>query len=333
MSLHRRPMRSGDVLQGASLLRTHPCFEPQYRKTGDALQTAWIKCLGREAFQAIVLEEKCGANSRMLGVGVFVFVRQVFLERAKQPPFFWLGPELAKEIVSGDDPLLSDEDVRRSNATGSLNLVAWPMSMPPEDMGRPDVANFMVSSVVEGIRGYRIQEIVAQTPVPEEAHATMLTGLSLLHRRGVQDKVGLEELRTIVRSPHVLFLTKEAAMTRVGAWSSTMFLTPEPRIGFSRCEQLLMTEALHAGTDEELAARRCVSVSAVKKAWKSIYRRVVDAQVELGLDSDHHLETGDRGKQKKQLVLGYVREHPEELRPVDMRYVTSEAERQQKAAD
>jgi hypothetical protein len=61
-----------------------------------------------------------------------------------------------------------------------------------------------------------------------------------------------------------------------------------------------------------------VSLSAVKKTWASIYlrslsRRPSDVKIEFdGTD-------GDRGKEKKQKLLAYLREHPEELRPYSLR--------------
>ena len=59
-------------------------------------------------------------------------------------------------------------------------------------------------------------------------------------------------------------------------------------------------------------ARRGVSVSAVKKTWRLVYARVAQRAPEVGLD------VGDgesRGREEKQRLLAYLREHPEELRP------------------
>ena len=62
-----------------------------------------------------------------------------------------------------------------------------------------------------------------------------------------------------------------------------------------------------------------VSLSAVKKTWASVYLRVQSRKppdVRIELDANIN---GDRGKEKKQKLLAYLREHPEELRPYSLR--------------
>ena len=58
-------------------------------------------------------------------------------------------------------------------------------------------------------------------------------------------------------------------------------------------------------------------LSAVKKAWCSIYDRVAAHLPDsiLDVDAEEERQNGDRRKQKKQRLLAYLREHPEELRP------------------
>ena len=108
------------------------------------------------------------------------------------------------------------------------------------------------------------------------------------------------------------------AAQRPGAWTSFFFARRSPTIGFTRSEQKLLSAALHGGIDGELSDQLGISLSAVKKTWAAIYLRVQsrkpsDLRIELdGTD-------GDRGKEKKQKLLAYLREHPEELRPYSLR--------------
>jgi hypothetical protein len=59
-----------------------------------------------------------------------------------------------------------------------------------------------------------------------------------------------------------------------------------------------------------------ISLATVKKTWRSIYDRVAAFSPELipGNLADDGANT--RGKAKKQRLIAYIREHPEELRPV-----------------
>jgi DNA-binding NarL/FixJ family response regulator len=75
--------------------------------------------------------------------------------------------------------------------------------------------------------------------------------------------------------------------------------------------------ALTGGTDGEIANSMGISRFTVKTTWRAIYDRVALRQPDLVPDRSH--EDGQahaRGKQKKQRLLDYLREHPEELRPV-----------------
>jgi hypothetical protein len=84
--------------------------------------------------------------------------------------------------------------------------------------------------------------------------------------------------------------------------------------------------ALDGGTDKELADELGISLSAVKKTWRMIYDRVAACQPELiPSNSQADAWTQDRGKQKKQRLLAYLREHPEELRPVSRKLLQQAA--------
>jgi hypothetical protein len=50
----------------------------------------------------------------------------------------------------------------------------------------------------------------------------------------------------------------------------------------------------------------------VKNSWRSIYNRAISSLPEIFLDNAQ----AKRGKEKKRRLLAYLRDHPEELRPV-----------------
>jgi hypothetical protein len=85
-------------------------------------------------------------------------------------------------------------------------------------------------------------------------------------------------------------------------------------LGLQDADQQLLTTALTGLTDEELARSLKLPLPAVKKRWRSLFERA-SAHPSLFPDMCDGLEDGGRGRQKRQFVLAYVREHPEELRP------------------
>ena len=124
-------------------------------------------------------------------------------------------------------------------------------------------------------------------------------------------------MRAIVSKPHIVGLTREMALGRLGSWVGSLFLYEPPLFGFNVSEQRLLLSALAGGTDEQLSDDLGISLSAVKKTWRSIYDRVAACLPELiPGNSQPDGEASRRGKDKKQRLISYLREHPQELRPV-----------------
>jgi len=84
----------------------------------------------------------------------------------------------------------------------------------------------------------------------------------------------------------------------------------QPQIAFTPSEQELLEVALEGADDAAAAKSLFVSVAAIKRRWAGIFERVAAIRPDLCPPAD-----GARGIQKRQRVLTYVRNHPEELRP------------------
>jgi hypothetical protein len=87
-------------------------------------------------------------------------------------------------------------------------------------------------------------------------------------------------------------------------------------MGFGKSDQELLLGALQGTTDPELAVKLCVSVSAIKKRWLSIFSRIEQVKPDLLPFSARKTATdAKRGLQRRHHILTYIRGHPEELRP------------------
>lgn len=319
MSLRYRQLRPDDLSTGIDLIAKHPEFGPQYAEQWDAVYQAWSSSLHKEAFVGKFFEELQNGRPVPMAVGIFVFVTDEFMLEAKQPPFFWFGPELAKRISSGASPLLSDKEVRRRNSTSGLNLVPWPTGIGAADRHRPELTQEFLGVFIRETSSFRIKEAIFQTPVAQDLHASLLTGAILVGKQSSGNDLSQQELQEIVSKPHLMYLTRELALARVGSWATSLFSYSDPQIGFARSEQRLLDAALRGLTDEELTVELQVSLSAIKKTWRSIYSRVEHAGLPILPALTESREDGDRGKGKRHRLLNYVREHPEELRPFSMK--------------
>jgi DNA-binding CsgD family transcriptional regulator len=130
----------------------------------------------------------------------------------------------------------------------------------------------------------------------------------------------------LIREPHVAGITREMALQQFGSWISSLFRYEPPRFRFSRSEQRLLLSAMAGGTDEELAGQLSISLSTVKKTWLSVYDRVAACLPELvPRKASAGPDLSTRGRDKKQHLIVYLREHPEELRPTSRKLLRQSA--------
>ena len=320
MALRYRPMRAEDIDDCVQSVERHPRIGPTYAGLSSALAAAWSSLLGLDACCALLFEEQNGSDVRLIGPGVWVAVTDEFAAEIQRPPFVWIGPELACRIANGNSPVLSNQQFREANASAGLNIVAWPSGPLPDDAARMDVNYLYMDSFIERVRGHRLKQAVFQPSLVEEVQAVVQWGAAVATADGLQSDLSKVDLGGGTLDPWVLVMNAELAASRFGSWATALFVTADPRIGFSRSEQHLLDAALRGLTDDELALELDVSISAVKKTWLSIYSRVEGSGAPILPElPDDRADRTDRGKGKKHRLLNYVREHPEELRPVSMK--------------
>ncbi len=324
MGLRWRQMQAKNVRECAEIIAAHPIISPRYRRAIHDLRLAWMRLLGSQAMITAVFEEVEGARSRTWGVGVAVFVNDDFIREVTTPPLFWFGPELAKRVMRGSSPILSDSQVRKANSGEGLNLLVWESVLRPEFANRPDVYQLMMSAFLELHRGFLLKEMITSQSesVQRLGWAVDAGGFYWDSTKACYVKSLKGSAEEFIRKPHTVGITRELELNRPGSWVGTLFEYHPPRFRFSPSEQRLLLTALggEIGTDQDLANALGVSLPTVKKMWLSVYRRVADRQPEIVRHSpDSETETSKRGKEKRRHLLAYLREHPEELRPISQK--------------
>jgi hypothetical protein len=324
MGLQDRPMQPKDVAECARIIAAHPVIGLRYGSAISDLGPAWLRLLGCEAMNAIVIEEVDGSRATICFVGVSVFVCDEFVRELKTPPQFWFGPELARRVMRGDSPLLSDRQVREANSYGGLNTITWEGCICPGFESHAELHRKVVSVFIEEHRGYLCKEAISsQMESVERLLWVLKTGGLLWDTKHDLYIDSLEKHPSeIISDPHILGVTRKIEQNRPGTWVGALFDYHPPKLGFSQGEQRLLLSALHGGTDQELSDHLGVSVSTVKNTWRSIYNRTASCLPELFLDqSQGDARISERGKEKKRPLLSYLRNHPEELRPVSRKHL------------
>jgi hypothetical protein len=284
----------------------------------DRLPDVWSGLLSSQsAISSVVEDLDLAAGNRLRGYGVSVFLTDEFVQHAKTPPLFWIGPELLRTLPQNDSPILDLTAIRRTNSSDGLNLFVWELDLRAT-FGDEFLAvgTQLIRSFFQDHSGFKIKEVIGQHPFGRVFRAAVQVGGWLVQNRRceyapLQNPDAIER----ARAPFVLGLTRELAHEHPG-WLSALFDYRSPRLFLTPGEQRMLNAALDGRTDDQLAEVLAVSISAVKKCWQSVYARISLRLPEL-LPDDTHSPTlgGVRGVEKKRCLVEYLRNHPEELRP------------------
>ena len=315
MGLRHRTMLQKDVADCIEVIAAHPVIGPRYRgRVKTDLYQAWLRLLGSEGMKAAVFEESEGSHVAFRGFGISVVVTDDFVRELKTPPLFWFGPELAKRILRGVSPVLSEKQIREGNSKEGLNLVVWEALPRPGFDKRADIYHLMVTSFIENHRGFLWKEMITSQLESAERMQWALNAGGLLWNPSARCYAHSPEKNhhEVIRRPHIVGVTHDIEFGRPGSWVGTLFDYHQPKCGFSQREQSLLLSALSGGTNDEVSDDVGVSRATVKNRWRSIYNRASSGLPELFLDDTH----AKRGKEKRRRLLAYLRDHPEELRPI-----------------
>jgi hypothetical protein len=331
MNLRHRAMQPEDIPECVEVLANHPVIGPRYGPAIEHLPEAWLRLLQCEAGITTVFHADESSRAPICFFGVAAIVRDDFLTEMKTPPHFWMGPELTRRMVAGESPLLTDRQLREANLRGGLNLVCWEGCVHPEYEAHGELQRYIMSVFIHVHRGYLWKEVISSQPDrPDHLDFVLKTGGYLWDPlAGGYTSTLRKGPSETVSQPHVVGTTRDLELKRdswAGSWVGALFDYHPPVLGFSRSEQRLLSCALSGATDEHLAETLGTSLPAIKKMWVSIYQRVEDCLPELipdPLRSD--LPASGRGREKRRRLLAYLREHPEELRPVSRKLLANAA--------
>jgi DNA-binding NarL/FixJ family response regulator len=318
MHLRSRQMRLQDARPCAELVASIPSLRQRYGGDMGLLANAFRKVLRSESLRNCILEDLDAPNP-LLGFANLVFVTDEFVRECKTPPLFWIAPELTRRIMQGNSPILTPRQVKEANSTTGLNALTWQEAMRPlSESDRMVVHCESLQRFDREVRGYNLKELMGQAPNALDARVKANMGGLRWHpeeRRYVP--LTLEEAETIADRPHILGITRELVLNNPGNFLSTVLLYVPPRIYFAPSEQRILCAALDGATDDELSHELKVSLGMIKKTWRQIYSRVTARCPDL-LPASQNDGSGAaaRGREKKQRLLAYLRDHPSELRPV-----------------
>jgi hypothetical protein len=315
MRLRRRPMTLRDAQACAQLIASHPLESERYGELQQQLSSVWKQCLRSESLITAILEDTESGEPSLQAFGVSAFVTDEFVHSCKMPSMRWIGPELVRRLTRSDPPVLGPHAIRDANSNGGLNVASWAAILCPQnESDRTEVQVELMTAFMQEHSGFKLKEIISQQNERIMMEVVSNSGglfWNCAQRRYVEaHNFDVEE---VLQHPFILGATRETARQHL-SWTTTLFQYSQPRMYPKPAEQKLLSAAIRGLKDEELSCELGVSLSFIKKTWSSIYDRAAEKLPELNLE----IAAGSvpqRGKEKKQRVLAYVREHPEDCGP------------------
>ena len=289
--------------------------------TWEALPNMFQTLLNLGAMQLSLVENRrLLSGPDILAFCATIFVTDTFCREARTtlPPH--LGLQVVRRYLAGRLPVLDRDQVAFANARTGVNV------MMCYSGGRRDylsseqllaVREKMAEAFHLAHHGYRLKEFLCG-PIGQEAFRwTLSAGFRL--RRDYSDYYQARNLPMPQswQRPWLVGLTREEASRDYGSGASGLFVFTRPRFHFTHCEQAILRHSLAGETDEQLAASLLISLSTVKKRWHAIYKSVADVDSELLPPVDPGLGKESRGLERRRRLLVYIRQHLEELRPLN----------------
>jgi len=298
--IHFRPGTFEDVQRNAHLLLPErPLFDDTMWRELPSLLKDLIE---RRRAQVMVVEDSETGRCRLLG-GV-AFVDPELLDTALADESQSLNNALFRLVAQGKKPFLSHKEIAVHNAARDLRLLDF--------LGTPDFAsapgppapedaltfNAVHRAHLFAHMGYFYRDMFVEFASPQARQFMLGLGYSLF--RSVTLSSGIS--RDIFRC------TPQQSWENPGSAAAQYFRTCQPVIGFSLAEQDVLLLALLDRSDADMAQSLQLEPDALKKRWRSIYRRFEAAEPgKLPLGSAAHV--------RRLALVNILRGRMEELRP------------------
>jgi hypothetical protein len=311
-----RPVVAGDLSESLNIC---PESAGQELIAPERTLAAWHQLFTTRSFAGAVVEPDIPTDAhRIAAVGAAVFVTRTFAEQETASPQPGLNARIIASIDAGRSVALSDSQLRLANASGGLDLVilcaGWRKSVV--DSGRlPEVESLLSAAFFRLFAGWRFHRMIREGIGREQiAHIDSqgIFGSKYSFGRFLRLNPGSRW-----KGDRALFVAnKEHAMAIPGSVASILFGYHEPVLRLRDCDQELLTAALTGATDGELARTLHLKLPTVKKRWAAVFSRVTAVQPDLLPSHEAYSNDHARGPQKRHRLLEFLRNHPQELRPV-----------------
>ncbi|RYG37798.1 hypothetical protein EON81_05585 [bacterium] len=277
----------------------------------DLLPAAWAGLLSQPSIWSLVVEDMDRpAGRRSVFYSMTAFVSAEFKDELLSGTIPFMSGHLVRRYLEvGNEPLKREEMIQVQEGAGlnSINLHSVCPIVPAGQNAPIEIGDYLARQNFEAMRGYRFDELLREVFSSEALQSYLGGGWRV--RQGHGDEPTL-------KNPWLLGFNRAEARETSGARMASMFVSYPIRLGLRRNHRELLQAALDGLTDDEMADRFSVSLSAVKKRWLAVYEHVDKVFPGL-LPFDVARTEKGRGAERRRHLLNFLRDHPEEFRSLE----------------
>jgi hypothetical protein len=309
-------------IQGRDVLE---CFSLDSSQLGEEFvgrQTAigvWKNLIGMAAFNSTVIEvDPPLAGSRIVGFGGRVFVSRDFAESELAGARPGLYARFVAAIVEGRPILLAESQIRHANTHCGLDAVivgGFRYRMLSREALAVSAA-MLSARFLELHAGYWLNQLITEIASPE--YRDFIESMRVWRIANNFETYYAQQLQPVGFPGRALaIIARDDALAVTSHAIGPLFVQKKPQLRLRDGDQHFLRVAALGVTDEDLARELGISISGIKKRWLSLYERVADADPNFFPEGERVSNGQTRGRQKRHVLIGYIRSHPEELFPFE----------------
>lgn len=295
----------------AELFSDHPAAFGAELIGEAAAWRAWHDLLSWPGFNGAAIERELpGRSTERLCFGASVFVSDAFAQKEISHPKPGLNGRVLAEFTNRTANVLGPQRIAEDNASEGLNvLIFFGRTLRRVKEQEAFEANLeLATAFVELQAGYRFRRMLVELKDGADVAHALSTRLYALLPHDVAAVPNANNGQTALA-----VICSEAVFP--GSILSSLFHARTPELVLRVTDQELLRAALAGSTDTELASHLGITLAAVKRRWEDIYRTVAASNLPIAAVLNTKSAEGKRGAQKRHILLEYLRQHREELRP------------------
>jgi hypothetical protein len=306
--------RPADLTVLRSLLNR--VFKPSARVSTNLI-ALWRAMVASGALRITLVEDAALPDIDAIQmIGASVFLTNAFFDNYLQQPYPGLSAQLYEEMLAGNSPVLTGNEIREANSREGLNLLMMHFALKNPDLNdrKTQEVMFAVNTAFFFFYGgYHLKTAMQEVYGRQAADYMHAGGFRIVDDFGASFAGANEGAADL--QPYLLLLRREEVQPSAVNPLSFLFYPMRPLIHFSPGEQKVLELALLNESDKEIADDLGISADAVKKTWRRAYERASLAAPHLTVADGEGKSMGARGAEKRRHLLDYLRIHLEELRP------------------